>query len=362
MGGGGQAPNIPRNTERTIQAYTKYLPGLLQATSDAQPGINQTQAQSASDILSQFGPMMARLGQELQQSNSQAGANTVGSMLTGQGGDNVRSADALNREINPEYYSNRATASKAANDLIGSINLNGLSPGEATAVERGINKNQTATGNLGNNNATNIVSNAMQFGDRMSQKRAELAGAIGTANSLAPNQQSTNFGNVMAGATSQPNSSTGTNFGLSSLPLSGGQAFSAGQGLLGGLTGIQGQNQQFQWDASHANSSQGMAESVAKGISCCFIFLEATNGKLPWYVRVERDKYYEQLPRVATGYKKMAKWLVPLMQKYSFVKSLVNFIMVKPITKYGGWKHYVNECGILCYPFKAFWFTVWRNI
>lgn len=363
--GGPSVPDQSHTTQSMMQNYLRYLPQILQATSNVQPGINQTQAASANDILNQYAPGMAQTGQNIQNSNTIAGTNTVGSALGGQGGQNVIAADALNRQINPEYYANRAAASKGANDLIGSINLNGLSPGEANAVERSLGQNQSRTGNLGLDNPTNVVSNAMNFGNAMSQKRAEMAGAIGTASNLMGNSQSTNFGNVMNSALTQPPSGTNTNFGLAALPLGGTQAFSGGQGLLGTLGGINSTAAPLAYQSSVANSAQGWASNVgsASGLSsCCFIFLEATNGILPWYVRKERDYYYKKQPLVADGYKKMAKWLVPMMRKSKVLKQFINFCMVRPITYYGGWKNRVNKMGWIMYPSKVVWFFIWKHL
>lgn len=97
---------------------------------------------------------------------------------------------------------------------------------------------------------------------------------------------------------------------------------------------------------------------------CCFIFLESLNGKLPWWVRACRDHYYAQNPRIATGYKRMAAWLVPLMRKSKIVRALVNRLMVAPITKYGGWLYGVpayRNCQ-RCERYKNFWFAVWDRI
>jgi len=94
---------------------------------------------------------------------------------------------------------------------------------------------------------------------------------------------------------------------------------------------------------------------------CCFIFLEAYNGKLPWFVRAARDIAYVKYPQVAKGYCKMAKWLVPAMRKSKIVRWLVNKTMVLPLTRYGGYKF--NATGYeRCRKYRlaeTFWFSVW---
>lgn len=359
--GSGQTPNFSGVTAQTMRAYLKYIPQILQATSAQQPGIDRTQAQSATDILNRFSGGAARTGQQIIDSNTGAGTRTVGNQINGQGGDNVINADALNRAINPEYYATRTSAADASKRLIDSINLNGLSPGESNAVERGLNQTNTRSGNLGLINPTNVVSNAMNFGNAMAGKRAELSGAINTANNLQGNQQSTNFANIEQGATFQPPTSTGTNFGLASLPVGGSQAFSSGQGLQNNLFGSMNTLDPLWQQHAFQGSAQGYAQSVGQNVNCCFILLEALNGKLPWHVRVNRDRYYVQYPEVASGYKRMAKWLVPMMRRNGFIRKAVNWLMVKPIVSYSGWLYRENKFGWLMWLFKPVWFAVWRN-
>jgi len=96
------------------------------------------------------------------------------------------------------------------------------------------------------------------------------------------------------------------------------------------------------------------------GLNCCFIFLEALNGELPWYVRKGRDMFCS-VERVR-GYKKMASWLVPLMQKSRVVKHLVNLVMVKPFLVRGAW--FYNDTarkpvGRFLEPICEAWFKIW---
>lgn len=95
---------------------------------------------------------------------------------------------------------------------------------------------------------------------------------------------------------------------------------------------------------------------------CCFIFLEAYNGKLPWYVRRCRDQFAAG-PRV-TGYNRMAARLVPLMRKSKLVSSLVNWLMIKPMTQFGGWLYNEpkHELGFVWAPVTAFWFALWSKL
>lgn len=94
---------------------------------------------------------------------------------------------------------------------------------------------------------------------------------------------------------------------------------------------------------------------------CCFIFMEAYNGVLPTSVRQYRDLMYGIDATLATGYKRCAKWLVPLMQRSNVICALVNCFMIKPLTAYGEW-FYNNAsfCKRSQRLAKDFWFSVWR--
>jgi len=90
--------------------------------------------------------------------------------------------------------------------------MNGLSGGEQAAVERSTAQSNAGTGNLGLNNATNVISNAMNFGDAYHQKQDSLKSALGAANQTATSAQNTGFNPVNI-ALGQPNASTMGNFG-----------------------------------------------------------------------------------------------------------------------------------------------------
>ena len=97
------------------------------------------------------------------------------------------------------------------------------------------------------------------------------------------------------------------------------------------------------------------SSSSAKG-GCCFIFLEAYDGKLPWVVRAYRDQH--MTPKNRRGYYRLADKLVPLMRKSRAVKHLVRFLMTKPMTFYGKYFYKLNPWGVLAAPITAFWLLV----
>lgn len=112
-------------------------------------------------------------------------------------------------------------------------------------------------------------------------------------------------------------------------------------------------------------SGQGAqsSSSVGWGVNlCCFIFLEAYNGALPWWVRACRDQYAPEDSDRRRGYVRMSRWLVPAMRVSKVVRFLVNSLMVKPLTKWGGWYKCVPgyDRGWVYHPVVKFWFKLWK--
>lgn len=98
------------------------------------------------------------------------------------------------------------------------------------------------------------------------------------------------------------------------------------------------------------------------GLSCCFIFIAATGGELPWWVRYCRNHLGTDETR--RGYIRMAAKLVPWMYRWRIVKTLVEAIMTYPLTCYGGFLlcQPGYEGGYVFRPVKRFWFAVWNYL
>jgi hypothetical protein len=299
----------------------------------------------------------------LPQTQEAMGRGNLAQLVPGSTGANVAAAGtALNRESNPEYYgalgsagtnlSNATNASNsnlaAANNLVNSVNLRGLSPGEYNATERGLNQYNTGTGNAGLANPTNAISNAMNFGGAFNNKVGIAKDAIGAqSNAISAAGGLTNAGSGLAGASS-PNTS-GFNAVLTA--LGGGNTF--GNSFLDAIT----KRGTSSSSNSATSNSWGGSNQDSKGggsTGCCFIFLESYHGTLPDEVRRFRDHYYKFQPRIADGYKRMAKWLVPLMRDYVIVRNLVWHLMIKPATNYC--KHTVPGYNKVI---SRFWLRVW---
>lgn len=350
----GTAPSPTEGEGQMMQEYAQYLPQVSAAqnaqvlpSSLAQLTAQQQVNQGYQDIASQ---------------NAASGAASNTALLNGAGGQSAQAALALNRETNPDYYSAQDAASKGAASAVNSINLTGLSPGENASVERSLNQNNVGTGNLGLLNPTNTISNAINFGGAFNNKLGLMNSAVNTATGAA-NSASGNAGvnaPSIALGTSQTNQGSNNTAGNSSLS-------SLSSNILSGLNSLTNTNLNNAAKVNFANSPQGIAGSfgagngLSGGSGCCFIFLQSYNGILPEHVRICRDYFYSLEPRIAKGYIRMAKYLVPIMKRSKLITSLVNKLMVTPITKYGGWltntPSYENCMKYSIY--KKFWFKTW---
>lgn len=284
--------------------------------------------------------------------------------VQGTGGQVAQSVAGLTNQTNPAVQGALGTAAadagaantavKGASNELGAINLNGLSPGEANATERSLNQSNVGTGNLGLLNPTNTIANAMDFGGAYNSKLPLYNTAVNTATSAAGAMQGANtaFGNAANTAT---NAQAGTNAIANPTSAALGATLS-NSGLLGNLsTGNFAQNSGG-GTSNSANFGLGSGSNSSFGIAngCCFIFMEAYHGSMPLSVRRYRDRYYRRKPTIANGYKRMAKWLVPLMQRYAIVRGIVWHCMINPATK-----HTEHSMCNLNKVISHFWLRVW---
>jgi hypothetical protein len=192
--------------------------------------------QSPSSLLNLY---MNKLGL-VQNATNQATLDAI----RGQGGQLAVEGSQLNDIVNPAYRnainqlgSNLTSMLNAsnqglnqANAGVNAINLNGLSPGEAAAIERSNNQGLSQTGNLGLVNPTNTIANAMNFGGAFNNKVGIYGNMLNSASnarnaSSGAFGQGTNFGNV-----------AGVNAGFNPFAVASGNTSTFGSNLLGNLT------------------------------------------------------------------------------------------------------------------------------
>lgn len=278
----GGSPNIPKpeSMKSLFSTYMQYLPGMLSATSSQIPETAQNQLNATLATQPMYNALnlqqaqnysvpLAKVGQEVSDSNALAGARTNYNQLTGAGGAAAKAAEALNRETNQNYYKIQDASSAKARDLVDSFNMMGLSPGEQNAVERSTNQRLNTTGNLGLNNTTNTVNNAMSFGNAFRQKQAGLASALGAANQTAASAINSGF-NPVTLALGQPQQSVQGNFGTGQFNNvnagtqnnSAGNAIGFGQGMFGQMSSMNNANASAYASMSNANSPAALMQGI----------------------------------------------------------------------------------------------------
>lgn len=235
----GVAPQSSQETtDQILSAYTKNIPGLLAATTSGNTSQAQSELGAAQAVTPGYNQLALDSTNQYAQKLADAQNRVNTNILKGSGAETAQAAKDLEAKVNPEYAGVRTAAGTQSKNLIDSINLSGLSNAERAEVERSLGQSNIATGNLGIDNATNAVQNAMSYGDRLSKKRAELAGAIGTGTNFlgteggAPNPVATAFSGPTGAAgnftATSPTSSAGSlGFGSSAL------------GSIAGATGAQ---------------------------------------------------------------------------------------------------------------------------
>ncbi len=243
-GGDPPAPTVGQSTNEQLQAYIQNLPNLAQTTSsqvlpteqalqNASNVISPQQQQQALDLFSQYAPQFNQIGNTINAQNAQAQASSDLGVLQGPGQQLLSATDQAQRQLDPEYYATRTKTANSLSDLLGSINLNGLSGSERAEVERANAQSDASRGLANTPSQTATVSNAMNFGSALNTKRSQLANAIGAATNFLPSSQ----GSVSAFqvATGKPSSNPGaTQFSGPASNL-GSQAFSLGNNLLGNI-------------------------------------------------------------------------------------------------------------------------------
>lgn len=187
MGDDPQAAPAAETTGGQYAAFVQYLPGILQTIARETPGFEKSQLASkvaiAPDELAyfnEFGPKYAEAGTKIQKAGALGQASTERDVLEGPGGELVRSALRLNKEIDPEFYAGREAASAKLLELLSTLDPTGFSGSELAEVERGVNRSNSNKGvaNLGGNSAA--ISNALVFGDRLQQKKSNIAQILST--------------------------------------------------------------------------------------------------------------------------------------------------------------------------------------
>jgi hypothetical protein len=195
-------------------------------------------------------------------------------------GAGVASLDQmLNQMLNPNYYSSQSAATTGANSGVGAaqaginaVGLGGLSPGEEAATERSLNQSLAGTGNLGNNNPTNTIANALNFGGAFNNKLGLYQSALGGLNSATGSASGS--ANSASGNAGFSPTGTANQFGVGQFqtmtPSSGVPAMNSANALASSLFGssVSGNSaaQGYGTQLANAGSPLSYANSVGQNV------------------------------------------------------------------------------------------------
>lgn len=251
------APASNESMADIVRGLTLTLPDFMavqnsQVLPQAQTQLNAAKVISpeynklVTELFAQYAPQLAQTGAKVENINRTNAAQTDLDIMRGSGGELVKEAQKLDTQLNPEFYKTRANASSKLEELLGSINLNDANP----EAERLINQENVRSGNLGNNSATNTVSNALSFGSELNKRRESLSQALGVAtNFLQPSQSSFN---PVVTALNRPSTNNGQSQ-FSGVNQPGNQAYQSGAQLLQSGTQLKAQENEI-----NANRRDGL--------------------------------------------------------------------------------------------------------
>lgn len=370
-GGNTMVQNSNESMNDILQAYKNNLGPMLNVLKAQQPSWEQsqlalTQALSPEyqklqqQLYTQFGPELAKTASDIENQTALARAQGDAAVLAGPGAQIIAAAKKAAQEADPEYYASRAAVANKLQTTLGAMDPTRLTGGERAEIQRA-----AALAHKGPvQDAVDTASNAMQFGSALTNKQATIANTLNnSANALQSMKSSFDPTQVALGRPSTAvqqgaaNSTGIQNFNNSQLFNQSSQLF----GQAGNSNNMYNQGMLAQQNSNNQMKQMMVQQAMTGGgaaSSCCFILLEAQNGLLPAYVRWCRDNLADEQTRV--GYKRMARVLVPLMERFAVVKDLVNALMVEPLIRYGAWITCQPGATAMDRPYMKFWFGVWK--
>jgi hypothetical protein len=349
--------NMPAMIDAQIRGAQQYEPAMLALRQQVSPGQNQLDL----DLLQRFGQQFADTNQRIAGNTAMNRASDDLRLIQGPGRDLARSALAMQREADPEAYRARALAAGQLDRLDASLidPDADMSGSERAEIDRSLARDNFSKGLGAVPTATSTVSNALKFGQAGEARRTARQSAIGEAAKISSGAvQPLSSGIDTFQLTTGRSSALGP-AGSGSREV-GADTNAMGSGLLNNATNIRQQENQINSQRRDALDRVSQVMSSIPSISCCWIFAEAYYGwnNIPDEVRVSRDMHYT--PQRREGYRLMSKWLVPLMQTNPFVRLLVMWLLIKPMTTHAKW--YVNRKGIgwIFHPLQQLYLAIWE--
>ena len=356
--------NLIPMIQNQVQAAQQYEPAMQKLRAEISPKDQQLNA----DLYRQFGPQFAKTGSDIARQNAQAQAETDLGIVSGTGRDLVREAMRTQKEADPEAYRARELALQNLEQLQGSLTdpNAGLSGAERAEIDRSLARENYARGTGATPTATSTVANALAFGGAGEARKQQRQSAIANAAQLATGavQPLSSKIDTFQLTTGRPSINQGEQRTGGAREV-GQESNAMGMNLFGNAAQMRQQENQINASRKDALDALTQGVSAAGGISkmaCCWTFAEAYYGweNIPNEVRVLRDLEYSLQKR--EGYRRMSRFLVPLMKKSSIVRGLVNTFLIKPVTSYA--KYYVHGQGMgwVFAPVTNLYFAVWEDM
>ena len=209
-------PSAGETTAQALEAMQAGYPGYLgmlrgEAEADAQKQLEMAQQYAPQLARQQLGlatemmPRYGQIGRDETYRERMSDAATGVDVLRGPGGAMIDETFAKARQIDPEFYGRRAQTSGMLGDLLRSFAAPGtvteqnpfgtftgaLSGSEREEIQRSLNQQRARSGGMGGPTAmTDVVANAMKFGQGVQNRRDALGRALGQATSFLPASRS----------------------------------------------------------------------------------------------------------------------------------------------------------------------------
>ena len=209
-------PSAGETTAQALEAMQAGYPGYLgmlrgEAEADAQKQLEMAQqyapllARQELGLATELMPRYGQIGRDETYRDRMSDAATGVDVLRGPGGAMIDETFAKARQIDPEFYGRRAQTSGMLGDLLRSFAAPGtvteqnpfgtftgaLSGSEREEIQRSLNQQRARSGGMGGPMAmTDVVANAMKFGQGVQNRRDALGRALGQATSFLPASRS----------------------------------------------------------------------------------------------------------------------------------------------------------------------------
>lgn len=204
-------PSVKDTTAQALAAYRDNYPAYAamlrqeagkelarqQELYPEQLKLAQQQLGAAKAFVPQYGQLAS--DEAYREAMSEAGKQV--DVLRGPGGQLIDEAFAKSQQVDPEFYGRRAQTGAMLGDLLRSFAAPGtvsadnpfgtftgeLSGSERAEIERSLAQNRARSGSMGGPMAmSDVVSNAMMFGQGVQNRRDALGRALGQATSFLP--------------------------------------------------------------------------------------------------------------------------------------------------------------------------------